>query len=412
MSERELEILRLVATGAANKEIALRLQISANTVKVHLRNIFSKIGVASRTEATLYALSHNLVDGAPNRSDGRNKIESEASAPAAPARKVSPRLWLAGAVMLIASAAALVMALWNPLQAPAQVTTTSAGIQRWFGLAEPPLELEGARAVAHEGLLYVFNGSSDQKASAKALEYHIDDDRWVYLPDRPQALSGFGAARIGGTIFLAGGIDAAGKLQATLAGYQISERKWQTYAPMPVALQGAAVVAVEGKLYVLGGVGEAGWLDTLLIYQPDSNSWSKGMPLPAPRAWAAAVAQEGRVRLIGGENASGPLREVLDYIPGNGLYKEGPQLPQARVRAGAVDVANLVLLFGGTGEPMPALGVEANASEWFPLDPALYALPQAPAVAMLGNFVHVLGGRTHQMYQAVYTITIPFSSSP
>src|SRR5690348_7989669 len=61
ISEREREILRLVATGATNQQIALQLNISINTVKVHLRNIYSKIGAASRTEATMYAVRTGLV---------------------------------------------------------------------------------------------------------------------------------------------------------------------------------------------------------------------------------------------------------------------------------------------------------------------------------------------------------------
>ena len=61
LSERELELLKLLATGLSNKEIAAQLFLSLNTVKVHLRNIFAKLGVQSRTEATLVAIQRGYV---------------------------------------------------------------------------------------------------------------------------------------------------------------------------------------------------------------------------------------------------------------------------------------------------------------------------------------------------------------
>jgi len=62
LTERETEVLRLVARGLANKEIARKLSISEKTVKVHLNNVFGKLGVQSRTQATLYAVRAGLVD--------------------------------------------------------------------------------------------------------------------------------------------------------------------------------------------------------------------------------------------------------------------------------------------------------------------------------------------------------------
>ncbi len=61
ITERELEILRHVAAGLANKEIAHRLSISERTVKNHLSNIMEKLHVQSRTQAAVYALRRGLV---------------------------------------------------------------------------------------------------------------------------------------------------------------------------------------------------------------------------------------------------------------------------------------------------------------------------------------------------------------
>jgi DNA-binding NarL/FixJ family response regulator len=62
LTERELEVLRLVAKGMNNREIARQLYISENTVKNHVRNILEKLQLHSRMEAVMYAVREKLLD--------------------------------------------------------------------------------------------------------------------------------------------------------------------------------------------------------------------------------------------------------------------------------------------------------------------------------------------------------------
>jgi DNA-binding NarL/FixJ family response regulator len=62
LSEKELKILRALAKGLSNKQIASELWLAEQTVKFHLTNIYRKLGVANRTEAARYAFRHGLVE--------------------------------------------------------------------------------------------------------------------------------------------------------------------------------------------------------------------------------------------------------------------------------------------------------------------------------------------------------------
>ena len=63
LTERETEVLRLVGKGFSNKEIGHELNIGEKTVKTHVSNILSKLGVVSRTQAALHAVRVGLVSG-------------------------------------------------------------------------------------------------------------------------------------------------------------------------------------------------------------------------------------------------------------------------------------------------------------------------------------------------------------
>ena len=121
LSERELQILLLVAQGLSNRQIAGQLDISDNTVKVHVRNIFVKINVASRTEASLYAVRHGLI-----------VVESQSAAPA-PTVEPPPPLVIPADTMR-----PVLVPRWGWLLAAGIVVLISGGGLVWW-TTQPPV---------------------------------------------------------------------------------------------------------------------------------------------------------------------------------------------------------------------------------------------------------------------------------
>jgi two-component system, NarL family, nitrate/nitrite response regulator NarL len=89
LSDREMQILGYLTSGAQNKQIANDLQISDGTVKVHLKAILKKIGVQNRTQAALWALSQGMTHVSPLHADRPNPLSGRSlrgvTQPAAPA---------------------------------------------------------------------------------------------------------------------------------------------------------------------------------------------------------------------------------------------------------------------------------------------------------------------------------------
>ena len=207
LSEREIDIIRLVATGASNKEIAQILVISPNTVKVHLRNIFTKLNVVSRTEATMAAISRGWVES-PKNLNASAFIEEEPDnfsgliAESDLKNKRSPWLYvLASAAALLILATAFL--LWNNAQInqrAAQVNTiaaTTSAARRWEMLTPLATGLKNMAALRYERSFYLFGGINSSGTNPDVLIFNIDENSWSLGAKKPKPVSHIQAAALG-----------------------------------------------------------------------------------------------------------------------------------------------------------------------------------------------------------------------
>ncbi len=444
LSEREIEILRLVATGASNKEIALQLTISPNTVKVHLRNVFAKIGAASRTEATLMAIRMGLV--APEAAQLSQEPEPTSLIPAGltaepvilsavPARRLQTRrgLWLALALLGLAALAITGgLALtrtgpFTPLPSPTPILPTAAPtleIKRWLEVSSLPGGRGGMASAVYEGAIYIFGGQTSQGTTAATLRYRPSPGGWETLADKPTPVSDIQAVLIGDLIYVPGGKDRTGKPVSQLEVYSPRLNRWETLAPIPAALSGYSLAASEGRLYLFGGWDGSAYSAAVYSYDPAGNTWQARAALPSPRGLTAAALVENKIYVIGGTDGKEALRSVLVYFPqrdqpGDHPWDERAPLSEGRYGMGSASLANVIYLVGGINDSkkpgeLPPVQYQTLTDRWSTFDRPGVAVGDQPAVLALDTRLHILGGIgsngpdvRHLTYQAIYTIVLP-----
>lgn len=456
LSEREREILELVATGLSNQQIALRLGISANTVKVHLRNIFAKIGAASRTEATMYAVRGGLVPvhvqtsaaterhpepvfsvvedveqdqddsvctlaDAPQTATADEPVPdlADTTAPIEHHELLSPPESETGVVvpatidhhaarplrwpLLGLAAAAVVVVVLGVLWATGMFNrlaqpTTGTAPQRWLPREPMSMARAGFAVASFDDLIYVAGGEASSGVVALLERYDPGMQTWTSLSQKPTPVTDVKAVVIGGKLYIPGGRRSRPLDDITTAfeAYDFRTDSWEQQPELPSPRSGYGLVTVEGKLLLFGGWDGRSYRAEVLEYDPGTRLWSERTPMPTARAYAEATIVGGTIYVMGGENESGALDNNEQYLPtseGNRPWTKRQPLPTPRSRFGTAVALNLISVLGGVQQDALPLQYNARTDSWTSLQPPPQPLGSQPGVIQNDVLTLSFGGK-------------------
>jgi len=292
LSEREREILQLVSQGKSNKQIALDLFISVNTVKVHVSNVYEKIGVSSRTEATLYAIENGIVDSPANINQPLNNeilnsspIESSENVKTTP-RWLKRNWWL---ILFMLVSIFVIIRVAIPSTSIFNTTPTTNPLvealnqNRMESLNKMVIPRIGFAAVIADNKIYAIGGKSNGETLATVEEYSIEENIWRMLPDKPTPVSEVSAIVLRGKIFVPGGKLGNGTTTDILEVYDITEETWDSSATLPQKISGYALTTFEGQMFLFGGWDGEKVTNTVYRYDPSLDEWFPCAPMPTAR---------------------------------------------------------------------------------------------------------------------------------
>ena len=362
LSAREIEVVRLLAAGLSNKEIAGQLFLSVNTVKVHLRNIFAKMDVQSRTEATLVAIRRGWVT--VPQSDAQPAGAMIYAPTDLPKIVVEPplpawrRVVLAAAV--IVSAAGIVVSgaragngsavgddVFRDRPIDTNPAQASAGDTLWKAAAQMPTARTRLAVAAHGGRLVAIAGYAQDGATAVVEWFDPVENAWTSGASKPTAVSNVSAVAIGDALVVPGGMTASGVPTITVEVYDTRADAWSRAAPLPAPRMAYAAAAFEGKVYVFGGWDGTAYSASVFAYDPASDVWSSRAAMPGPRGFAAAAALNDAIYVVGGFDGQIESSACERYLPRADQWETCPSMSVGRGGLALVTIGSGLYAIGG-----------------------------------------------------------------
>lgn len=407
LTERELEVVRLLATGAGNKEIAAQLYLSPNTVKVHLRNIFTKLEAQSRVEVTMIAVRNGWVTPAGEPVNGKAADALPDTTPAAtPDEAASPPAATAdppsdtpvaatdeSAPATPTSPADAEQAVGTVPDSPS--TTPATATPATATPATEPAPPDSARVAARTPVVPVPVAPNPQplpalpmwrRALIVATLLLIVAGSLLSLP----ALGSNTTPSADGTDLIDNGLSASDLLAPGEA------TRWHLRSALPAARARSAAVAVGGLVYMIGGESNQTASGDVLVFDPRSNTWTAlNAPKPTP-AWNATAAAVGRlIYVVGGTTANGVATDRLEVLDTTtNVWKSLKPLPTPMTGHSMVALGGNLYVFGDKSSnpaTVDSFAYDIAEDTWQPIAPM--PTPRSlTGAAAFDDRIYVIGG--------------------
>ncbi len=411
LTPREIEILGMVATGVTNREIAFRLGISANTVKVHLRNVFSKLNAESRTEAPGIALREGLVrlggsaaGAAPQNGEPGERLQAKPVTPPLPAWR---RATVAAAALLVVASLA---ATWpssgseNGEEArlplgqqgdPFQSGPVGQQESSWSERAHMRSRLAYLAAVAVEGEVLAIGGLSPEGTSGSVERYDPENDLWTRGSDKPTPVRYISGAAIGGEAYVPGGCDVNLEPVRVVEVYSPASDTWREVSPLPEPRCAYALAVVAQRLYLFGGWDGEQYVADTYVFDANADEWSQSVPMDAARGYVSAATLGGRIYVVGGYDGRQELTTCAIFHPESHTWDACAPLAIGRGGLGLAALGGQLYAIGTAGQTT-YLGFNERynpaTDTWSPFETPLVGEWGGVGVAVLELTIYAVGG--------------------